>query len=342
MALPPLPDDIIYEVFTRTSLETLRRIRQLSKEWNQVTYDSTFMQQFRQRTKTISGFFFQNVIHGKHRSSFVSIDYDDQNPEAYKVSLSFLPLGAFPVIILASAPQGILLCEKDTQKRNVRRYYVCKPTTKQWQAIPNPKTRYLTKAIACGKFNWLLSYHNHIFTFDLNTESWEIFALPWEVIRDECDDDEPYDKYEKLGQVLEIVGCEGRLGLVCMGRDEECISLWVMEEYGHKKVWRKRKKIGIEELKRKEHQASLLAFWNTDVVLTKGYYELIFYKFENYCSTCTTFSKVVTWEESTANQVFALESDFEPVYLGLSNLSQTLNQYPLLISLLFLLLCIVV
>lgn len=79
MALPTLPDDIIREVFGRTSLETLGRITLLSKEWNRMTYDSAFKQQFRERRKTISGFSIQKIMSwSEDRISFVSIDDDDE------------------------------------------------------------------------------------------------------------------------------------------------------------------------------------------------------------------------------------------------------------------------
>ncbi|KAB5519322.1 hypothetical protein DKX38_023641 [Salix brachista] len=68
-------------------------------------------------------------------SSFVSIDTWKPYPE---LSLNFLP---DRVEIQASTNQGIMLCQTLHP-----RYYVCKPTTKQWQKIPNPKTRYHTLA----------------------------------------------------------------------------------------------------------------------------------------------------------------------------------------------------
>ena len=64
-----------------------------------------------------------------------------------KLSLDFLP---GPVQIEASTKQGILLCVKSSEKRNlgVPEYFVCKPSTKQWQQMLNPKTRYKTRRCA--------------------------------------------------------------------------------------------------------------------------------------------------------------------------------------------------
>lgn len=163
---------------------------------------------------------------------------------------------------------------------------------------------------ASHKLNWHVRGENQIFAFDMDTESWEIFSMPREAIS-ECGDDEHV-------MLMEIVGYEGRLGLVCMGRDELCMRLWIMEDHGQTKVWTKRKEISIEPLERLDRHVSPAAFGGTDVVLMKGFYKLIFFKFQNYDGKPTTITscKVVRLEKSTVSQVFPLESDFEPVYLG--------------------------
>ncbi|KAH7520698.1 hypothetical protein FEM48_Zijuj08G0172800 [Ziziphus jujuba var. spinosa] len=53
---------------------------------------------------------------------------------------SYLPPceGAY---ILATTKSGILLCATFRYRRNPT-YYVSKPTTKQWEVIPNPKEKY--------------------------------------------------------------------------------------------------------------------------------------------------------------------------------------------------------
>ncbi|KAG5237750.1 F-box protein [Salix suchowensis] len=130
-----LSSDIIYEILTRSSMETVGRCRLLSKECNSITYDSVFSDLHRQRTDTMSGYFMQSMLSSRFYSSFVSMDDWRSYP---KLSLNFLP---DRVEIQASTNQGILLCLTIHP-----RYYVCKPTTQQWQKIPNPKTRYHTLA----------------------------------------------------------------------------------------------------------------------------------------------------------------------------------------------------
>ncbi|XP_015889217.3 F-box protein At5g49610 [Ziziphus jujuba] len=377
------PDDIIFQILSRTSLKTLGRCRLLNKEWYETTYDSNFTQHFFKRIdKVISGFFIQDLKHPQgYFSSFLPIEEEaakqDDVDENTKLSLSFLPpAGAGSVKILAAArTQGIiLLCDY-----NYMRYYVCKPATKQWRTIPSPNTRrFSTKAIAIvvlgshrdglrfkivrfssdvnrtyvvrceifdsenwawkrlncirlpddafllskppavsvrGKLYWLIS-KKQIFVFDLETESWGIFAAPKAAYENEyC-----YDE-------TQLVEYQGRLGLIFMG-NKECIQLWVLEDYNqnrhhhhhhhhhnhHHVVWRKRSEINIEEVNQVEPVSSPVGFCNADVLVMKGFFRMIFYKFQNN-NNHPIISKVVRLDYpfTDARQVFFFQSDFEPV-----------------------------
>jgi hypothetical protein len=86
MESPTIPSDMLFEIFSRTSLQTIGRCRLVSKYLNSITYNSSFVQAFHQRTKTISGFFTQA---GKIKSQFVSIT-DSANDDSL-MSLKFLP-----------------------------------------------------------------------------------------------------------------------------------------------------------------------------------------------------------------------------------------------------------
>ncbi|XP_035551097.1 F-box protein At5g49610-like [Juglans regia] len=145
MGSPDLPSDIIFEILSRTSLKTLGRCALVCKDWNRMVYESSFMHPFCQRTKTISGFFMQSRFVGRPFAEFVS-NYSMQDSNS-KLSLDFLPRN---VNIEAATKQGILLCVKklDTKILRIPEYYVCKPSTKEWHKIPNPKTRYFTERLA--------------------------------------------------------------------------------------------------------------------------------------------------------------------------------------------------
>ncbi|PON91275.1 F-box domain containing protein [Trema orientale] len=141
---PHLPNDVfLFEILTRTSRETVARCKLVSKLWNEATYEDRFSQLFHQRTKTVSGFYVQSLNHSNYSSAFISTDNNNiENLD--NLSLSFLP-GLYKIEV--STKQGLLLCLGKNPKRSARipRYIVCKPTTQEWQQIPNPKTRYFTR-----------------------------------------------------------------------------------------------------------------------------------------------------------------------------------------------------
>ncbi|KAL4628414.1 hypothetical protein ACB092_05G237100 [Castanea dentata] len=132
---------MIFEILSRITLGDFGRCRLVSKDWNLITYNSSFIQAHCERTKTIDGFFIRNLKWSKPVNKFVSINESD--PKS-KLSLDFIPV---PVSIIAATKQGLLLCVDDYSCRN-HKYYVCKPSTKQWKKIPNPRTRYFTKRCA--------------------------------------------------------------------------------------------------------------------------------------------------------------------------------------------------
>lgn len=134
-----LSSDIIFEILTRTSsLKTLDTCKSVNKEWQQLIYESSFMPTYLKRTNNVFGYFIQDIIKNKHVSMFVSLDQSDN------VCMERLPKN---LRILATCNQGIMCCLKQIDYKNCR-YYACKPTTRQWQALPYPKTRYETMAIA--------------------------------------------------------------------------------------------------------------------------------------------------------------------------------------------------
>jgi F-box interacting protein len=140
-----LPPDMLFEIFSRTDLKTIGRCRMVSKDLNLITYELSFMQAFRHKTKTIYGFFTQTSFSNKPMSQcFVSIM--DFGTDSNLLSLKFLPCHAK---IKVANKQGILLCvnENNTRRLRIPEYYVCKPSTEEWHHIPNPRTRYFTEGI---------------------------------------------------------------------------------------------------------------------------------------------------------------------------------------------------
>ncbi|GAV58434.1 F-box domain-containing protein/FBA_3 domain-containing protein [Cephalotus follicularis] len=136
-----LSADVIFEILSRVSMETLGRCRLVSKGCNKLSYESAFMRLYCERTRTISGYFVQSLHRSNYSSTFASINNTNTTSMP---SLDFMPER---VKIEASTNQGILVCVNQTYSR-IPRYYVCKPCTKQWRLIPNPKTKYFTERVA--------------------------------------------------------------------------------------------------------------------------------------------------------------------------------------------------
>lgn len=143
MASPSsLPSEIWFDhILTRVkSLNSLGLCRVVSKDWNDITYDSRFWQLFCERSDTVSGFLIQISCNGKRSSTFVSVD-NKANKTLNLPILNFLPA---PVKVEAVSSQGGLVFCVNQNHRTVPEYFVCKPTTLQWETLPNPKTRYIT------------------------------------------------------------------------------------------------------------------------------------------------------------------------------------------------------
>ncbi|XP_042479855.1 F-box protein At5g49610-like [Macadamia integrifolia] len=140
---PTLPGDILYEILTHVALDDLlRRCRWVCRNWNALTHDSTFNHLHCQRTQSVSGFFVQNLQKNKYHTSFLSIV---TSPIA--ISLDFMPTTNLKIEASSYQAQGLVCCMSQAY-HNPPRYYVCKPITRQWRRIPNPKTRYYTEKMA--------------------------------------------------------------------------------------------------------------------------------------------------------------------------------------------------
>ncbi|XP_057775832.1 uncharacterized protein LOC130994783 [Salvia miltiorrhiza] len=150
--LAELPSELIFEILSRTSLETLERCKAVSKSWKQIIYESTFLPLHCQRTNSLFGYFFQDVRpFNKFQSALVS-----SGPGAAAAAAINRTWKLDYMKILASCDQGILCCERvvqfcDCEREdccNCKRFFACKPATSQWQGLPNPKLRYETDTVA--------------------------------------------------------------------------------------------------------------------------------------------------------------------------------------------------
>ncbi|MBA0760864.1 hypothetical protein Gotri_023585 [Gossypium trilobum] len=59
MASYDFSDEILFEIFSRAELKTMKKCRVLSKEWKDLTYESSFMRLHSERTSTMVGYLVQ-------------------------------------------------------------------------------------------------------------------------------------------------------------------------------------------------------------------------------------------------------------------------------------------
>ncbi|EEE54072.1 hypothetical protein OsJ_00781 [Oryza sativa Japonica Group] len=146
-----LPEDQVFEMLTRVSLDDLAACRQVSTRWRRLTYEPAFAPLHCRRADAVSGYLVQTVARNRYHATFVSSMHPSP-PPADLVSLDFLP--SPHVRVEAVSPHRGLVCCVDadadaaTPRKPASSYYVCKPATRQWRALPNPRLRYRTAATA--------------------------------------------------------------------------------------------------------------------------------------------------------------------------------------------------
>ncbi|EOA17873.1 hypothetical protein CARUB_v10006282mg [Capsella rubella] len=141
-------EDVMLEIMSYCPASEMAKLRQLNKEYNRRSYELSFIKRQLDRTNSFFGYIFHYRDQKfRSRSSFVSAFNGE---EKIPISLAFLPPRHNNVAIKAcDTHHGILLCVDDNVYKGGRRipdYIVCKPATKQYRIIPNPKTRWFTVA----------------------------------------------------------------------------------------------------------------------------------------------------------------------------------------------------
>ncbi|KAJ1269555.1 hypothetical protein BS78_07G220500 [Paspalum vaginatum] len=148
-----LPDDQVFEVLTRVPLDDLAACRAVSTRWRAITYEPAFAPLHCRRAGAFSGYLVQTTTRYGcgHIADFVSAHHPSP---AAPLSLDFVPRPGRPwsredVRVVAVAPRlGLACCVAAGTGRSPPRYYVCKPATRQWRALPNPRLRFPTVATA--------------------------------------------------------------------------------------------------------------------------------------------------------------------------------------------------
>ncbi|XP_010456763.1 PREDICTED: F-box protein At5g41720-like [Camelina sativa] len=145
-----LNQELIQEILSHCSATEIVRFRLQNKEWNKQSYEFRFIDHHLHRANSVFGYF----VHYKdkwfkYRPRFaLGVEAKkEEKGDKTQISLQFLPQNNAK-IKACDTHHGILICIGDRFKgaKTIQEYIVCKPATKQFRIIPNPKTRYLTIA----------------------------------------------------------------------------------------------------------------------------------------------------------------------------------------------------
>ncbi|MCL7041223.1 hypothetical protein MKW94_030486 [Papaver nudicaule] len=193
-----LPCDVIYEILIRASFGTLLRQSQwVCKDWQKlITCDPKFQQSHSKRAVS-SGHFFQVKTFTRTFVSFVRSNNDNEGQcnsvqEVQSPSLDFLPTAKSITIVGSSLHGSLLCCVTKSRNTPIPSYYMCKPASREWRKIPNPKTRFENSLIgiaveksSCPILHYKIlrlsnsktgfGYHCQLF----NSENWAWKTLPF-------------------------------------------------------------------------------------------------------------------------------------------------------------------
>ncbi|XP_019099554.1 PREDICTED: F-box protein At5g41720-like [Camelina sativa] len=143
-----LNQDVIQEILSHCSATEIARFRLQNKECNKRSYELRFIDHHLHRANSVFGYFVHYEDKWfRYRPRFVpSVEAEqEEKGDKKQISLQFLPQNNAK-IKACDTHHGILICIGDRFKgaKMIPDYIVCKPATKQFRIIPNPKTRYLT------------------------------------------------------------------------------------------------------------------------------------------------------------------------------------------------------
>ncbi|XP_071724283.1 uncharacterized protein [Rutidosis leptorrhynchoides] len=316
-----LHSSIIFEILSRASLQTVGKCRLISKEIDNLTYESTFTNLHGERTKTIRGYFLQQLRNSYYKITFVS--FDGKKHDELSLDNFLNPVDRGRSKIVASTKQGVLLLINNWT-RPVDEYIVCRPGKELCRVIPNPKTRYPSTGFArigmvVLKSNLLhfkivrlteRSYGNrvnlhspHCEVFDSNglgskkgqfhypkEETWEISDLP-------ISTSEIFDS-------MKLVNYKGSLGLNFLSTSEDCMELWVVTKQN---TWTMEFSVNLPPLDRYD-RPSFTGFCNADVAMMKSFNTLWFYNFKSSESK-------ISINLDFSDEIFPIETDLESTNL---------------------------
>lgn len=250
-----LPSDVVFEILIRTDIELLPTLARVCKGWCNLISHPHFVHRHQQRSKTVHGFIFRPELKWAWPEEIFFVPHPSSPlPEALP-DLDFLPE---PVKIVASSTHGLLCC---VGLEYGRKYYVCKPTTKEWTLIPTPRTRYKTLKM------------DMVVTFKENTVWFKIVRVSkhkrkpqftWQVFDSETWEWTELKHIQSYLGSMKLESHDMKIGLVVKG----CLCWIAYKKYGSAQimafnVWRE--KLGTLQIPKQASMYYSVKLWMVNV-----------------------------------------------------------------------------
>ncbi|KAI3700351.1 hypothetical protein L2E82_44977 [Cichorium intybus] len=124
--------NMVIEILSRSSLKTIGKLRCTSKQIQQLTYERNVVDQFRKRNTIASGY----IVQQRQPISGLTTPFV---PSTFSMSLELNDILPYPCTIVATSEQGLIVFESSHPTNyELTSFHVCKPTTNQFQALPDP------------------------------------------------------------------------------------------------------------------------------------------------------------------------------------------------------------
>ncbi|PIN17516.1 hypothetical protein CDL12_09827 [Handroanthus impetiginosus] len=125
-------DDILTNILSRLPTKIVHRLKYVSKDWQNLTSNRSFIKHQLKRTEPVSGFFYQEIIKriGDINEPIIYIPVGTENFKTWHTVLNFLPEKVF----VLSSNSGLLCCRSILPSCRVS-IYICNPLNKQWTSI---------------------------------------------------------------------------------------------------------------------------------------------------------------------------------------------------------------
>ncbi|KAL8135075.1 hypothetical protein AgCh_009916 [Apium graveolens] len=129
-------NDITFNVISRLPTKTLFGMKCVSKEWQHLMLDRSFIKSQLKSKEPTSGFFFQEKFQWC-KEDIKSVNYIQAEADVTKVHstvLDFLP----ETVVVQSSVHGLICCRSCFPSQNPI-IYVCNPVNKEWVSLPYPE-----------------------------------------------------------------------------------------------------------------------------------------------------------------------------------------------------------